>query len=52
MIVLIIALLLLLFGLASVRPNRSTLTDFELRRRLESKQDGALLEWRRAEAEG
>ncbi|HTK39333.1 MAG TPA: CBS domain-containing protein [Patescibacteria group bacterium] len=49
MLVIIIALLALLFALASVRPNRTHLTDFELRRRLDAKHDGALLEWRRAE---
>jgi CBS domain containing-hemolysin-like protein len=48
----IVAFLLLLaglVGLASIRPNRSTLTEFELRRRLDAKEEGSLLEWRRGE---
>lgn len=40
---------IILVSITSMRPNRSSLTDFELRRRLDAKQAGALLEWRRAE---
>ena len=49
MIIIPIFLLVILLGLASIRPNRSTCTDFELRRRLDTGEEGALLEWRRGE---
>lgn len=49
MTIVIIALFILLLGIASTRPNRSNYTTFELRRRLDANEDGALLEWRRAE---
>ena len=48
-VVVIILLLIILFASASIVPKRSTLSDFELRRRLDNKTDGALLEWRRSE---
>lgn len=44
-----IVLIIILLSLASIRPNRSSLNDFELRRRLDTKQEGALLEWRRSD---
>lgn len=47
--VLILIVLIALFVAASVRPNRSRLSEFELRRRLDNKQKGALLEWRRGD---
>ncbi len=40
---------LLLFLAAAISPNRSALSEFELRRRLDAKQHGSLLEWRRGE---
>lgn len=46
---LIIVLLIVLFMAASIVPNRGTLSDYELRRRLDAKREGALLEWRRGE---
>lgn len=49
MVLLIIILLLVLLSLASMRPKRSSLHEFELRRRLDAKQEGALLEWRRSD---
>lgn len=49
MIVLIIISLFVLFALASAKPRRSSLNDFELRRRLDVKQEGALIEWRRSD---
>ena len=47
--IVVVSLLFLLFILASVRPNRSSLSEFELRRRLDANEKGALLEWRRGE---
>lgn len=44
-----IVMFLILVGLASIHPNRSNLTEFELRRRLDAKEEGALLQWRRGE---
>lgn len=52
MLILITLLLILLFALSSIRPNRSKLTSYELRRRLDAKEAGALLEWRRGELYG
>lgn len=49
MVLLIIITFLVLFALASVRPRRSSLNDFELRRRLDAGEEGALLEWRRSD---
>ncbi|PID31273.1 hypothetical protein CR983_02090 [Candidatus Saccharibacteria bacterium] len=49
MVVLIIGLVFLLLVVAGVVPRRGTLSEFELRRRLDAKQEGALLEWRRGE---
>lgn len=49
MVLLIITLLLILLALASMRPRRSSLHEFELRRRLDAKQEGALMEWRRSD---
>lgn len=48
-VVLIITCLALLLSAASVAPHRSTLSEYELRRRLDSRQKGALLQWRRGE---
>lgn len=50
MITLIFVAVLALVIAASISPNHSRLSDFELRRRLDSKQTGsALLQWRRSE---
>ncbi len=46
---LIILVILLLVGVTSIVPRRSTFSEFELRRRLDSKADGALIEWQRGE---
>ncbi len=46
---LIVVFMSVLFVFTSIRPNRSTLSEFELRRRLDAKVDEALLEWRRGE---
>lgn len=48
-IALIILCLALLLAAASVVPHRSNLSEFELRRRLDVKQKGAMLQWRRGE---
>lgn len=49
MIVLIVVLLMTLLMVASIRPYRSELSDFELQRRCEEQDDEALLNWRRQE---
>lgn len=49
MIVLIVVITILLSAAASIRPHRSRLSEFELRRRLDDKQSGSMLEWRRGE---
>lgn len=49
MISLIILTTLLLVSIASIRPNRSSLSEFELNRRLEAKLPGAKLNWYRRE---
>lgn len=49
MIIITVVLLILLFSVASMRPNQSSCTDFELRRRLDANEDDAVLEWRRGE---
>lgn len=49
MIALIIAVVVTLFIAASISPNRSNLSEFELRRRLDEKRPETLLEWRRGE---
>lgn len=48
-IVLILLSLTLLLAAASVVPHRSNLSEFELRRRLDTRQKGALMQWRRGE---
>lgn len=48
-IALIVLTLALLLAAASVVPHRSTFSDYELRRRLDTRQKGALLQWRRGE---
>lgn len=48
-IALILVSLIVLLAAASVVPHRSTLSEFELRRRLGIKQQGAMLQWRRGE---
>ena len=52
MIILIIFFVILLLIFASIVPNRSSLSSYELRRRLDTKTPGALLEWRRGEVLG
>lgn len=49
MFVLIIFLILALLIVASVRPRRSDLSEFELGRRCEEQDEAALLDWRREE---
>ena len=48
-IVLIVIVVLLLAFVTSIVPQRSRLSEFELRRRLDEKQSGAMLEWHRGE---
>lgn len=45
----IVVMLALLLAAASIVPRRSSLSEYELRRRLDVKQKGALLQWRRGE---
>ncbi len=47
--ILILIVVMLLVAMTSIVPRRSRLSEFELRRRLDSKEDGALLEWQRGE---
>lgn len=46
---LIVLVIILLVMATSVVPRRSSLSEFELRRRLDARTDGALLEWQRGE---
>ena len=49
MVVLTLFTVLALLFVTAITPNRSKLSEFELRRRLEGKLSGSLLEWRRGD---